>query len=106
MVFICDILWNKELVLSFVYLFYICMLLIFRWKDKNVLIVWIFYVCVLGIILFEYFCDMGYNVSMMVDLILWWVEVFCEIFGWLVEMFVGMYGLLFLVRNIFNVVWS
>lgn len=43
----------------------------------------------LGIILLEYFRDMGYYVSMMVDFIFRWVEVFREIFGRLVEMFVG-----------------
>lgn len=42
----------------------------------------------IGIILLEYFCDMGYYVSMMVDFIFRWVEVFREIFGCLVEMFV------------------
>lgn len=44
-----------------------------------------------GIILFEYFRDMGYNVFMMVDFIFRWVEVLREISGRFVEMFVD-YG--------------
>lgn len=41
----------------------------------------------IGIIIVEYFRDMGYSVVFMVDFILRWVEVFREMSGCLEEMF-------------------
>ena len=92
MAFTCDILRNKEVASNLAYLPYTCMLLTFRWKDKNVLIARTLYACVPGITLSEYFRDMGYNVSMMADSTSRWAEALREISGRLAEMPAGMYG--------------
>lgn len=62
-----------------------CMVLIVNIFNMLV-VVWEVFIY-MGIMIVEYFCDMGYDVVIMVDFILWWVEVFCEMSGCLEEMF-------------------
>lgn len=54
----------------------------------------------IGIIIVEYFRDMGYLVVFMVDLISCWVEVFCEMLGCLEEMLGDEGYLVYLVSRI------
>lgn len=78
--------------------------------DRIILIVNIFNMLVvvrevsiyIGFMVVEYYCDMGYYVVIMVDFILCWVEVFCEILVRFEEIFVEEGYLLYLLSCIFK----